>query len=64
MISFFGILLLKKTLLLLFKELPTDCVKIFTNPICSRGPISNIYKELKKLESRKPNNPMKNGVQS
>jgi hypothetical protein len=35
---------------------PTDWEKIFTNPKCSRGIISNIYKELKKLYSRKPNN--------
>jgi hypothetical protein len=34
----------------------TDWKKIFTNPKSDRGPISNMYKELKKLDSRKPNN--------
>ena len=30
--------------------------KIFTHPTSDRGLISNIYKELKKLDSREPNN--------
>ena len=43
---------------------PTNWEKIFTNPTCDRGLISKIYKELKKVDSREPNNPIKNGVQS
>jgi hypothetical protein len=46
------------------KRPPTDWEKIFTNPTLDRGLISNIYKELKKLDFRKPNNHVKNGVQS
>ena len=38
--------------------------KIFTNPKSNRWLISNIYNEFKKLDSRKPSNPIKNGVQS
>jgi hypothetical protein len=41
------------------KRQPTDWEKIFTNPTSDRGLISNIYKELKKLDSY-----LKNGVQS
>jgi hypothetical protein len=33
--------------------------KIFSNPTSDRRLISNIYKELKKLDSREPNNPIK-----
>jgi hypothetical protein len=45
------------------KQQPTDWEKIFTNPTSDRGIISNIYKELKKLDSRETNNPFKNGIQ-
>jgi hypothetical protein len=43
---------------------PTDWEKIFTNPTYVRGLISNIYKELKNLDTREPNKPIKNGEQS
>jgi hypothetical protein len=43
------------------KRSQTDWERIFTNPKLDRGLISNIYKELKKMDSRKPNNPIKNG---
>jgi hypothetical protein len=46
------------------KGAPTDWERIFTNPKSDRGLICNIYKELKKLDSRNSNNPIKNGVQS
>jgi hypothetical protein len=41
------------------KQQPTDLEKIFTNSTPNRGLISTIYKELKKLASREPNNPIK-----
>ena len=42
----------------------TDWKRIFTYPKSDRGLISNIYKELKKVDSRKSNNFIKNGAQS
>ena len=45
------------------KRQPNDWEKIFTNPTLGRGVISNIYKELKKFDSREPNNTIfKNGI--
>jgi hypothetical protein len=53
-----------KNTLIRTNQQTTDWGKIFTSPISYRGLISNIYKEIKKLDSRKSNNPNKNGVQS
>jgi hypothetical protein len=44
------------------KRPPTDWERIFTNPISNRGLISNIYKNIKKMDSRNSNNLIKNGV--
>jgi hypothetical protein len=41
------------------KTPPTYWERIFTNPKSDRGLISNMYKELKKMDSRKPNNSIK-----
>ena len=41
------------------KRPPTDLKWIFTYPKSDRGVISNIYKELKRVDSRKSNNPLK-----
>jgi hypothetical protein len=46
------------------KRPPTDWERILTYSKSDRGLISNIYKELKKVDSRKSNNPIKNGAQS
>ena len=40
------------------KRPPTDWERIFTYPKSDRGLMSNIYKELKKVDFRKSNNPI------
>jgi hypothetical protein len=46
------------------KRQATDWGKIFTNLTSDRRLISKIHKEFKKLDSKEPNNPIKNGVHS
>jgi hypothetical protein len=46
------------------KRPATNWERIFTNPKSDRRLIFNIYKELKRLDSRKSNIPIKNGTQS
>jgi hypothetical protein len=46
------------------KRSPTDWERIFNYHKSDRELISNIYKELKEVDSRKSNNPIKNGAQS
>jgi hypothetical protein len=41
------------------KQQPTDWEKSFTNPTSNRGLIFNMYKELKMLDFREPNKPIK-----
>jgi hypothetical protein len=45
------------------KHQSTDLEKIFINPTSNSRLIFNIYKELMKLGSREPNNPIKNREQ-
>ena len=45
------------------KQQLTEWDNIFTCSTYDRGLISKVYKELKKLVIKKPNNPIKNGVQ-
>jgi hypothetical protein len=41
------------------KGKPTDWEKIFNSPTSNRGLISNIYRKLKSIDTREPNNPIK-----
>jgi hypothetical protein len=43
---------------------PIDLEKTFTNPTFDRELILNIYKELKMLDSRESNNPIKMGYRA
>jgi hypothetical protein len=46
------------------KRQPIDWEKIFTNPTFNKWLIFNIYKELKKVETRETNNPIKMGYKA
>jgi hypothetical protein len=46
------------------KRPPKDWERFFSYPKSDRGLISSIYKELKMVDPRKSNNPIKNGAQS
>ena len=47
------------------KRQPTEWEKIFTNPTSDRGLVSKLYKELKKLDTKRSHNPIKkNRVQT
>ena len=48
-----------KDIVKITKQQPTQWEKVFTNTTSDRGIISKVYKELKKLDTRESNNPIK-----
>ena len=49
----------QRTVSVVYNGNPQIEKKIFINPTSDRGHISKIYRELNKLHSREPNNPIK-----
>jgi hypothetical protein len=49
----------KKAMISKLKRPPTEWEKVFANYASDKGLINRIYREFKKLNSQKPNDPMK-----
>lgn len=56
--------LTKKQKAVCYRTCMSEFEMIFTSPTSDRGLIYNICKELKQVDSRESNTPIKNGVQS